>query len=239
MAPRDWRNAADYEDLGDLDLPGFAWEFLRRSPAYRRAFEASALGARPLAPSWGLRFAVDPDLEAPRAQPFWRAEIAPAHVVALTASPGGGAVAARLTALGVAQRLAVDGLHLRFDGGLQALIPPELAPDRALATACALDAQLLVRLAAAGALARRLSGLPPQRSSLPALRRRRLVQMVQALDARAAGAAYRDVAERVLGRVVEAAAWRTSPTRDVAIRLCRAARRMMGGGYRALLFRRP
>jgi len=32
----DWRSPADYEPLQNLDTVGFAWEFLRRNPDYRR-----------------------------------------------------------------------------------------------------------------------------------------------------------------------------------------------------------
>ena len=31
----DWRDPAGYRPLLALDRPGFAWEFLRRNPAYR------------------------------------------------------------------------------------------------------------------------------------------------------------------------------------------------------------
>ena len=36
MAKRDWKNEADYEFTKDLDLNGWAWEFLRRNPEYRK-----------------------------------------------------------------------------------------------------------------------------------------------------------------------------------------------------------
>jgi hypothetical protein len=65
MAPRDWRLQADYAALEDLSAAGFAWEFLRRNPAYRSDHEAAVRGesgrASPgpgggPAPRWGLSF---------------------------------------------------------------------------------------------------------------------------------------------------------------------------------------
>ena len=59
----DWRSPAAYAYLNDLDLAGFAWEFLRRNPDYRRNFRSvvgkpkpqTQLVQRPVT-HWGLRF---------------------------------------------------------------------------------------------------------------------------------------------------------------------------------------
>ena len=68
MARADWRSPGAYEDLRSLDAPGFAWEFLRRNPAFRattRAWRAAA-EANPqcrrldgFARRWGVRFRRD------------------------------------------------------------------------------------------------------------------------------------------------------------------------------------
>jgi hypothetical protein len=59
----DWRSPAAYAYLNDLDLAGFAWEFLRRNPDYRRNFRN--IGGKPKRENqstqqsmthWGLRF---------------------------------------------------------------------------------------------------------------------------------------------------------------------------------------
>ena len=34
MARGDWTSPAAYEELGSLDAPGFAWEYLRRNPDF-------------------------------------------------------------------------------------------------------------------------------------------------------------------------------------------------------------
>ena len=99
-------------------------------------------------------------------------------------------------------------------------------------------AGLGARLSALAALERLIEDRGPTADPLSRLGRRRAVQMVRALDARTAGAAYRDVAREVLGRTGEGGPWGTSAARDVAIRLCRAAGRLMAGGYRRLLGRR-
>ena len=36
MTKKDWRNKAVYDYTNDLDLNGWAWEFLRRNPEYRK-----------------------------------------------------------------------------------------------------------------------------------------------------------------------------------------------------------
>src|SRR5262249_21282207 len=63
----DWRSLARQDYLKDLDRPGFAWEFLRRNPAYQEdyntiareaASDAADEGTRrePLVSRWGLTF---------------------------------------------------------------------------------------------------------------------------------------------------------------------------------------
>ena len=59
----DWRSPAAYAYLNDLDPAGFAWEFLRRNPDYRRNFRniggkpkrQTQLAQQPVT-HWGLRF---------------------------------------------------------------------------------------------------------------------------------------------------------------------------------------
>jgi hypothetical protein len=243
MAPPDWRNPEDYEAIARLDLASLAWEFLRRNPQYRlehRGVSWPALGPdrRGLSPRWGLRFPVPPELAAAEAPLFWRADVAPAHVVILTRSALGGLSGRALAGLSLARRQGEDGLHLRFAGGLQALVPAGLDLAEPLAAQAALDPELAVRLTALDALQRRLRGLASSPASLSIHARRRAGLMVRALDGRAEGASYRDIAAHVLGAAPDPLAWRTSTARDVAIRLCRSARRFMGGGYQMLLRRR-
>src|SRR5262245_10570605 len=94
-AGSNWRRGGDY--LQHLDRPGFAWEFLRRNPAYQEdyktivredasdaSFEGRSRDA--LVWRWGLAFCVDPKLSADQATVFWRASTLPT-VVPLAPSP--------------------------------------------------------------------------------------------------------------------------------------------------------
>lgn len=244
MAARDWRRASDYADLAAADLATLAWEFLRRNPAYREDVEGGGgllssdhegdVGLR-----WGLRFAVSPDRSADEAPVFWRAEVAPPHVVVLTRSLFGGVSLRVLERSAAAVRAAEDGVHLRLRDGLQLFAPAGVDPDAPLAAAAALDADLALGLSGLGALARQLDGAPTAPDPLSSYSRGRAVSALRALDGRAAGASYRDVAEHVLRRPADGReAWRVSTARDVAIRLCRTGARLVAGGYRQLLRRR-
>ncbi len=66
MARGDWTSPAAYEELGSLDAPGFAWEYLDRNPDFtqdrRRLERADRRGVLTqaevdaFARHWGLRF---------------------------------------------------------------------------------------------------------------------------------------------------------------------------------------
>jgi hypothetical protein len=72
----DWRTGAYYEDLFDVDLPGMAWEWLRRNSRYRSAWRiASRDRAAPVSQSFGLERYENPCLAAPDARPIWSSSI--------------------------------------------------------------------------------------------------------------------------------------------------------------------
>ena len=66
MSRPDWRSPDAYEDVLSLDAPGFAWQFLRRNPAFNRAWRALDQAAQKgalkqtdtdaFAQNWGVRF---------------------------------------------------------------------------------------------------------------------------------------------------------------------------------------
>jgi hypothetical protein len=66
MDKKDWRSEIPYNHLRRLDAPGFAWEFLKRNPAFERErlhLEQSARDgsleiteADVFAAHWGVRF---------------------------------------------------------------------------------------------------------------------------------------------------------------------------------------
>jgi hypothetical protein len=204
-----------------------------RVAAIRPAREA---GLRPIG---ACGFPVDPALAAAEAPVFWRPEIAPAVVVRLAPAPAASPETLRLIALVAERRAAEDGLHLYLALGPQLFLPAGADPTAPMAAILLLDEDFAVRLAAAARLHGSLTSAARPAVRLPAHRRLRFKRMLRALDGRAADASYRDIAEHILSAdVTDSSAWRTAPTRDVAIRLCRAATRLMRGGYLALLRRR-
>lgn len=69
----DWRTAANYACLLACDRRAFAWEWLRRNSAYRRA--ATSGSSDPTA--FGLVAFADPDLPISDARPIWAPKIDP------------------------------------------------------------------------------------------------------------------------------------------------------------------
>ncbi|MGA0603873.1 DUF2285 domain-containing protein [Caulobacter sp. KR2-114] len=144
-----------------------------------------------------------------------------------------------LTGVALDARAATDGTHVVLRSGLQLLLLAGASLADPLAVVLPFDADLPARLAATEALhALATRGrMPPD--ALTGQRRARLKKMLRALDGRTATASYRDVAQHLVGEVqTDSSAWRTSSARDVAIRLCRGAVRLMRGGYLALLRKR-
>ena len=191
-----------------------------------------------LRPDGACGFPVNAALDAATAPVFWRPEIAPAVVIYLGLAPQNSPRAFTLAQFAAERRLAEDGLYLRWIMGLQLFLPAG-ADHTASMGVMLFDEDFPVRHATAEALYLALkTGVRPN-ARLSAQRRRRLKRMLRALDGRAADASYRDIAEHVLGAdVADSETWRTSSARDVAIRLCRVATRLMRGGYLALLRKR-
>jgi hypothetical protein len=171
---------------------------------------------------------------------FWTFDAAPAIVVKLAPAGSDRPAAPDPTCIALDRRRAGDGLHLRLAGGLQVLVPSGLGPQAAIAALLPLDDRFEARAVAAARLYALLAGSAgPRMGPISRDRRLRLRRMLRALDARAQGASYREIAEHVLGaRFTDSLAWRTSPARDAAIRLWRSGLNYARGGYLALLRRR-
>ncbi|MEH3117248.1 MAG: DUF6499 domain-containing protein [Methylorubrum populi] len=76
MPNTDWRTPATYAHARNISTAGFAWEFLRRDPDYRRDFrhvKASPRGAVEVQAAftdrWGLRFPSGPGPACRRSTP--------------------------------------------------------------------------------------------------------------------------------------------------------------------------
>lgn len=139
-------------------------------------------------------------------------------------------------------REAEDGLHLLWGEGQSAIHVLFQAPGSGAAPVAqlTLDAAALERIEALARFWRAhvMVSAPPDSRLTPG-RRRRLGQMLRAVDARHEGASYREIAEALFGSArVADEPWKTSPLRDTTIRLARDGRAFADGGYRRLLRRR-
>lgn len=128
------------------------------------------------------------------------------------------------------------GMHLRVDVAAGTILDGPVTPRVLLLGIDGLAPPVLTL--------RRLAGLSRQGVLPLALRPRsrrtaRWVRMIQALDGLRAGASQRDLAVALFGADRVAAEWRglSDHLRLKVRRLVREARRLAGGGYRALLRR--
>lgn len=112
----------------------------------------------------------------------------------------------------------------------------ETTDDARLSAVIPLDADTLDRVAAALRLWRVHRGLPAPDTRLTTEQRRRLRQMLRAVDGRNCGASYREIAEALYGQSrVADDLWHESSLRYAIIRLVRDGLKMINGGYRDLL----
>jgi hypothetical protein len=247
----DWKDAGAYAPLLAADRSILAWEWLRRTPAYRDAAER-ALGNRPAgepspeAREWGLHAFEQPELAAPRARPVWRAEVHPPVLAAVAGGPP-----ATMDAFDLAMRRGLSTLvrsgegreHLLLSDGLRAIRLDVVAGSvsagpvqlRYLLSGLAsaerplLTLRRLLALWRSGRFAAALH--PPER------RARRWILLLRAADGLAAGAGQREIAEVLLSSSAADPRWRSAApsVRSQAQRLVRSARLMTAGGYRELL----
>jgi hypothetical protein len=250
----DWRDAAAYAPLLHADRAVFAWEWLRRDPAYRaaasRALSAPHSQAGPAefeaARRWGLHAFEDPDRAAPLARPVWHMEACPAVLTAEARRAGGaedqfeierlGDLAGEVLRIGRAQHVLLsDGLHnIRLDitGDPLDRGPVSLAyrlhgiagAERPLETL-----RRFLSLYRTGGFNRLLH--PLER------RAPRWVLMLRAHDALEAGARQREIAANLLGAEASQPGWRheVPGARSQVQRLGRAANTLAAGGYRRFL----
>lgn len=247
----EWRDGAAYAPLLRADRSLFAWEWLRRDPAYRlqawRAFAAAGNGRRPnpAAARFGLVGFEAPHLGVPDARPLWRSDASPRVLTVEAAGTGGSVDLFTLDPLaGIATLIAGDEAdHLLLSDGFATVrldSPPGLLSQgraclryriEGLASAepLALTLRQFLALSRSGGFARSLH--PPE------TRARRWILLLRAWDALQLGAGQRAIAEVLLARSAADPRWRTrEPSlRSRAQRLVRGARTTAAGGYRMLL----
>lgn len=231
MPVGDWTCEADYDFVDRLDVAGLAWEFARRDPR----LIAAAAADQPDLSSWGLAAFADPTLTAEQTEVWWSWKFAPGVVVRFVEAAGSGLTVAHLRECAAAG----EGTFLRFPNGLRGELPGHAADPMEIAVLLPLDGRMALRAAAARSIGVGLTGRWRTIPLPPRWRRLRLRRMLRALDARAAAASWRQVAQSLFGRRFRGSTgWRDSSERAVAIRLAAAGRALVDGGYAILLRRR-
>lgn len=135
---------------------------------------------------------------------------------------------------------AADGLHLSYDTGsgqIHLILLNSLESGLPISAHIPLDATGLDRIEALTRLWRKLHGHKvPQDTRMTAQQRRRLKNMLRAVDGRVNDADYREIAEVIFGvERVAAEPWKTSALRDAVLDLVKDGFAMIDGGYRKLL----
>lgn len=234
---RDWRRAEHYAGLGDGGRHAFAWEWLRRSAAYRAAWAAAEPFSAGDGAPFGLHRLECPDLPTPAARPIWRAEADPAVILAHVAGREGPAYDLlylnRVRHLATCHRAPDGEEHWLFSDGWRQ-VRLDLRGGSLLAGPIRLDYQLsglasalpgvttLHRLVALTRTGRLNATLFPRER-----RARRWALVLRAYDALAEGASHREIAETLLS-MGASAQWRVDAPgyRRKAQRLAEAARRI-------------
>lgn len=235
----DWSAPDRYAHLLEADRRVFAWEWLRRSPTYRRAWlrhgsDAGGQSATRAALGFSLLTLEDPSRDARTARPIWRSEQDP-RVVSADAESGGAADADLFDILRVAPLAHVaigpDGNeHWLLSNGCWLL-----RLDIVKGTLLGGPAVLRFRLRGMAGLSRQLKALgdlvglwaTPHAGlkSRTMGRRRRWIAELRTADALEQGASQREIARGLFGETVHRA-WRmeNDAYRLRVQRLARAAR---------------
>lgn len=251
-----WQQRASYEWMASLSSVGWAWEFLRRWPEYRQAYDryfsdlrADQAAADRSALDWGLLRFEDPCRTAHEAEVFWRMK-ACRQILPLVAGVMRLGTAADILdleslecrttvySLGVEDRHDVlfsqEGRFLQLTIFGSVPLSQALLLTPALPSAPYCDSRL--------ATVRRLTDLVKfrtmRRSLYPAERRApRLMLVAQALDGWLAEAPYRAIGTALFGEARVDRDWNQSGDhlRDQVRRAIRYGRSLAASGYRRFL----
>ncbi len=237
----DWKQPDHYAALTRVDRRAFAWEWLRRTPAYRAAWRDRNSDVLPLVASrhFGLEQFEDPSLPAPFARPVWSGSVDPTVIRAAVDN----AMAASneridLRELAPFVSVAIDDDHIEHlllsDGVRSVRI------DVLEGTLIGVPASVRYLLGGIASIAAplpslgRLINLVQEgrlRESAAATSRRqaRWILELRTADAIAAGADQQDIARTLFGSVVADQRWRrdNAAYRQRAQRLVRSARQRL------------
>ena len=226
----------------------WGWEYLRRNPLYRAAYEKFRMNpATAEAAKWSLVRFEDPAFDGRVADVFWQRQ-ACRHVLPLAASTQYDSSEGHYFSLKnlhcrVAIEREADRCHILFAESGRAL-QVEISGDVDFEN-CVLFTPVLSppKLRATRLLAvRRLSDLMMHRCLRPSLypperRSARLTRVLQALDGSLAGTSHRDIGIALFGEARIDRDWHHQHNylRDHVRRAIAYGRNLMEGGYRRLL----
>ena len=240
-----WHPSAAYLYVLHLDGPALAWEYLRRNPEYRRAWQQHRHRPEHEAHRWGLRLLEDPMRDARDAHPDWFPDPSSVVQVCPDADPTEDALPFHLWHFPGRKHLTHDGKRLvlttRLVGRmLRMAISPTLADGMAYAYAVRAGCQLRERWRAVETELVMLDTDSAHHSATTSDRpgRTSMLHMhtLQALDGTLAGASQRGVAEVLFGINTVAERWYDdSDLRAQVRRLIRRGQTLMDGGYQRLL----
>lgn len=242
----DWRDSDSYQWVTTLPRPALAWEFVRRSPSYRAAYQSSDMSERQLGLQWPMVRLEDPRLDARHAVPAWSDLVCDEILPLRTGAQPQEAVRAVINLERLRCRMTTiedaDTTHVLFaERGRQLHLAVEIdsAAGLALMTPAVAPMPLTVKRTLA---LRRLSDLAehgelrghlyPAESRAP-----RFARILQALDGALSGARHRDIAVSLFGerRVKQDWASPDNHLRDHVRRAVAQGRSMMADGFVRLL----
>lgn len=240
-----WHPSAAYLYVLHLDGPALAWEYLRRNPEYRRAWQRHRRHPQRAALRWGLRLLEDPTHDARDAYPDWFPDPFSVVHVYPDADPTDDALLFQLWRFPGRKHLTHDGKRLLLTTQLvgrmlRMAISPALEDGMAYVYAVragcklryrwrAIEAELAMLDAAIARHTAIVTGRPGRTSMLH-------MRTLQALDGTLAGASQRGVAEVLFGITAVAERWYDDgDLRAQVRRLIRRGQTLMDGGYHRLL----
>ena len=189
----------------------------------------------------GYKSLADPNLTGPNIPIFWRPEEC-ASVIILSPQRNA-AFGSTIRKTDLQNYFSYEDLenrqHFFFNHKnlrAQIFISEGLAANEFLQATIPLDPFMLARLAATEEFLRVISGKQIVKKSNSSLTMLRLHKALRALDAMAAKASQREIAELFYGKErIRQEYWKTSSIRQSILRLCRLGQKMVDGGYVELL----
>lgn len=231
-----------YDWMLTLSAEGWAWEFLRRNPSYRRNYiacrKADQVSASRAAHRWGLLQFVDPDVDARSAVVFWSPAKNQSVLPLVTAGEGRNGLAGVNCTVSVLELAWSDQRHVLYSSGgrfLQLAIAGQGDLNRVGYMIDALPEHTGGRKLQA---LRRLADLTQHKRLRPELysqqkRAPRLSHIAEILDFYSIDPAHRSIARAVFGEQRADEDWEN--IRDRIRRALAAGRKLTQRGYLGFL----